>query len=199
MSKVRLYMSMSLDGFIAGPGDDHAHGLGVGGARLHDWLTQGGVDPASHRPVGPGPHRTVFDEMTATGAVIVGRRTFDFADGWDGDHHDGVPVLVLPGKAPDGPAPGCARYVTDGVESCVTQAKAAAGGRDIMVHGAATTQACLKAGLLDEMELQVMPVLLGQGRRLFDDLPPDHIELELVRALDAAGALFLRYSVRSVP
>jgi dihydrofolate reductase len=196
MSKVVLYMSMSVDGFITGPDDGMDHGLGVNGERLHDWLSPGGVDPRSHRPV-DGPGATVFDELMATGAVIAGRRTFEFAGGWAGDHHDGVPIFVLTHAAPDEPAPGCARYVTDGIESCVAQAKAAAGDRDILLHGAAVAQECLRAGLLDEMELQLMPVLLGQGRRLFDNMPPDHIELELLRALDGPGVQHLRYRVRS--
>ena len=196
MSKVVLYMSMSLDGFIAGPDDGPDHGLGVNGERLHAWLRAGGVDPGSYRPV-DGPGATVFDEVMATGAVIVGRRTFEFAGGWAGDHHDGVPIFVLTHAAPEEPAPGAARYVTDGIASCVAQAKAAAGGRDILLHGAATAQACLRADLLDEMELQLIPVLLGQGRRLFEDLPPDHIELELLRSLDGPGVLHLRYRVRS--
>jgi dihydrofolate reductase len=196
MSKVVLYMSMSLDGFIAGPDDGPDHGLGVDGERLHAWLGAGGEDPGSYRPV-DGPSATVFDEVMATGAVIVGRRTFEFAGGWAGDHHDGVPIFVLTHAAPEEPAPGAARYVTDGIASCVAQAKAAAGGRDILLHGAATAQACLRAGLLDEMELQLMPVLLGQGRRLFEDLPPDHIELELLRSLDGPEVLHLRYRVRS--
>ncbi len=130
-----------------------------------------------------GPDAIVFDELMDTGAVIVGRRTFEIAGQWGGDHHDGVPIFVMTHAAPDEPAPGHARYVTDGVESCVAQAKAAAGGRDILLHGAALAQEFLRAGLLDEMSLQVVPVLLGQGRRLFDNLPPDHIELELVREL----------------
>jgi dihydrofolate reductase len=196
MSKVVLYMSMSLDGFIAGPDDGPDHGLGVNGERLHAWLRAGGLDPGSYRPV-DGLSATVFDELMATGAVIVGRRTFEFAGGWGGDHHDGVPIFVLTHAAPEEPAPGAARYVTDGIASCVAQAKAAAGGRDILLHGAATAQECLRAGLLDEMELQLMPVLLGQGRRLFEDLPPDHIELELLRSLDGPGVLHLRYRVRS--
>jgi dihydrofolate reductase len=196
MSKVVLYMSMSVDGFITGPDDGMDHGLGVDGERLHDWLWAGGVDPRSHRPP-DGPNATVFDELMATGAVIVGRRTFEFAGGWDGDHHDGVPIFVLTHAAPDEPAPGHARYVTDGIGSCVAQAKAAAGRRDILLHGAATAQECLRAGLLDEMELHLIPVLLGQGRRLFEDMPPDHIELELLRALDGPGVLHLRYRVRS--
>jgi dihydrofolate reductase len=195
MSRVVLYMSMSVDGFITGPDDDKDHGLGVNGERLHDWLHSGGVDPASHRPSDEAS-ATVFDEVMATGAVIVGRRTFEFAGGWAGDHHDGVPIFVLTHAAPEEPAPGNARYVTDGIESCVRQAKAAAAGRDILLHGAATAQECLRAGLLDAMELQLMPVLLGQGRRLFENMPPDHVELELIRDLDAPGVQHLRYRVR---
>jgi dihydrofolate reductase len=197
MSRIVLDMSMSVDGFITGPDDGIDRGLGVGGERLHAWLGDGGVDPGSYRPADEAG-ATVFDEMMATGAVIVGRRTFEFAGGWDGDHHDGVPIFVLTRTAPEKPAPGSARYVTDGIESCVAQAKAAAGGRDIMLHGAATAQACLRAGLLDEMELHLMPVLLGQGRRLFDDLPAEIIELELLRALDGPGVQHLRYRVRTV-
>ena len=195
MSKVVLSMSMSVDGFITGPDDGIEHGLGVDGERLHAWLSDGGVDPGSYRPVDTAG-ATVFDELMATGAVIVGRRTFEFAGGWAGDHHDGVPIFVLTHAAPDEPAPGHARYVTDGIQSCVAQAKAAAGSRDILLHGAATAQECLRAGLLDEMELSLVPVLLGQGRRLFDDLPPDHHELELLRALDGPGVLHLHYRVR---
>ena len=196
MSKVVLYMSMSVDGFITGPDDSDEHGLGVGGERLHAWLADGGVTPRSYRPADDAG-ATVFDELTATGAVITGRRTFEFAGGWAGDHHDGVPIFVLTRAAPPEPPPGSAHYVTDGIGSCVDRAKAAAGGRDILLHGAATAQECLRAGLLDEMELQLVPVLLGQGRRLFADLPPSHVELDLVRALDGPGVQHLRYRVRS--
>jgi dihydrofolate reductase len=194
MSKIVMDMSMSLDGFIAGPGDDAAHGLGVNGEVLHDWLASGGTDPVSHRPTDE-TNAAIFDELLSTGAVIVGRRTFEFANGWGGDHHDGVPIFVLTHAAPDTPAPGHARYVTDGIESCVAQAKAAAGDRDVMLHGAATAQACLRAGLLDELQLHLVPVLLGQGRRLFEDLPSDHMELELLRSQQGAGVLHLRYAV----
>jgi len=196
MGKVVLYMSMSVDGFITGPDDGMEHGLGVNGERLHAWLAAGdGVEPGSYRPA-EEPNATVFDELMATGAVIVGRRTFDVAGGWAGDHHDGVPIFVLTRAAPDEPAPGHARYVTDGIESAVAQAKAAAGDRDILLHGAATAQECLRAGLLDELELHLIPVLLGQGRRLFEDMPPEHIELELRRALDGPDVLHLRYRVQ---
>lgn len=193
MSKVVLYMSMSVDGFITGPDDSKEHGLGVGGERLHAWLADGGVDPASYRPADEAG-ATVFDELMATGAVITGRRTFEFAGGWAGDHHDGVPIFVLTHTVPPEPPPGSARYVID-VASCVDQAKAAAGDRDILLHGAAAAQACLRAGLLDELQLQLIPVLLGQGRRLFADLPPEHVELDLLRALDGPGVQHLRYRV----
>ncbi len=194
--KVRLYMSMSVDGFIAGPDDGPDHGLGVGGERLHAWLRDGGVDPDSHRPSGGGPDAEVFDEMIATGAVVAGRRTFEHGRGWGGDHHDGVPVFVPTRSVFNQPAPGHARYVTD-VASCVAQAREAAGGRDVLVHGAAAAQALLQARQLDEIELQLVPVLLGRGRRLFDGLPPGHVELELLRALQGSDVLHLRYRVQA--
>jgi dihydrofolate reductase len=192
--KVRLYMSMSVDGFIAGPDDGPGRGLGVDGERLHAWLSDGGVDPGSYRPGGGGPDAEVFDEMMATGAVVTGRRTFDIAGGWAGDHHDGVPVFVLTRSVPDKPAPGHARYVTD-VGSCIARAREAAGGRDVLMHGASAAQACLRAGLLDEIEVHLVPVLLGQGRRLFDGLPPDLVELELLRSVEGSDVLHLRYRV----
>ncbi|MGA8117279.1 MAG: dihydrofolate reductase family protein [Actinocatenispora sp.] len=151
------------------------------------------MDPRSHRPA-DAVNATVFDELMATGAVIVGRRTFEFSGGWNGDHHDGVPIFVLTHDVPDEPPPGSVQYVTD-VETCVAWARTAAGGQDIMLHGAATAQACLRAGLLDELELHLVPVLLGQGRQLFQDMPPEHVELELRRVLEGAGVLHLRYRV----
>jgi dihydrofolate reductase len=195
MAKLVLYMSMSLDGFITGPGDDAQHGLGRGGERLHDWLADGSGDPGSYRPGGPSGE--VFDELMATGAVLVGRRTFDFAGGWSGDHHDGVPIFVPTHRPPSDPPRGAATitFVTDGIESAVAQAKAAAGSRDVLLHGADTAQRCLRAGLLDEMEIHLVPVLLGEGRRLFDDLGGDHVELDLVRVIDAPGVTHLRFRV----
>jgi dihydrofolate reductase len=193
MGRLVLYMSMSLDGFIAGPGDEQDNPFGTGGDRLHKWLGPGS-GPDDLRPTDE-PSRTVFDEMLSTGAVITGRRTGDFVDYWGGDHHDGVPVFVPTHHAPAGSHAGDVRFVTDGIESCAAQAKAAAGDRDVMVHGAYTAQACLRARVLDVLEIQLVPVLLGQGRRLFDGLGPDHIELRPVRALESPEALHLRYEV----
>jgi dihydrofolate reductase len=193
MGRLVLYMSMSLDGFIAGPGDVKDNPFGTGGQRLHDWLgdAEDGLRPADEAG------QTVFDEVLATGAVITGRRTGDFVDYWGGDHHNGVPIFVPTHQAPSGALPGDVRFVTDGIESCVKQAKAAAGDRDVMLHGAYTAQECLRARVLDVMEIQLIPVLFGQGRRLFDGLGPGHIELEPVRTLESPGALHLRYEVRS--
>jgi dihydrofolate reductase len=194
MSASVLYMSMSLDGFIAGPGDDAAHGLGVGGERLHDWLGEGGDGVSGYRPSGPSGE--VFDELMATGAVVVGRRTFDHAGGWNGDHH-GVPIYVPTRGAPPPPASGLVHYVTDGVESAMRQAKQAACDADVLVHGADLAQSCLRAGVLDELEIHLVPVLLGEGRRLFEHLGAGHVQLELTRVIDGAGVTHLHYRVAS--
>ena len=195
MGRLVLYMSMSLDGFIAGPGDAMDNPLGTKGHRLHDWLGEGGADVHGYRPsdqVG----QTVFDEVMSTGAVLTGRRTGEFTGYWGGDHHAGVPIFVPTHQAPAGPPPAGVHFVTDGIESCVKQAKAAAAGRDVMLHGAYTAQEALRARVLDVLEIQLVPVLFGQGRRLFDGLGPEHIELTLARTLEAPAALLLRYEVQ---
>ncbi len=194
MSRLLYSATMSLDGFIAGPDDGPGRGLGIDGEPLHAWLSDGGVDPGSHRPGGDGVNTRVFDEMMSTRAVITGRRTFDHAGAWGGDHHDGVPVFVLTRSVPDEPAAPPVRYVTD-VAECVALAKEAAAGADVMMHGASAAQAVLAAGLLDEVEVHLVPILLGAGRRLFDDLPPGRVRLELLRSLEGRGALHLRYRV----
>jgi dihydrofolate reductase len=142
IAPIRLYMSMSLDGFVTGPDDRPSHALGRDGGRLFNWLDDRMSD---------GPSGQVFRELMSTGAVIAGRRTFELAERWQGDHHDGVPIFVLT-HAPDEAdlPPGSARFVTD-VAACAEQAKAA-GDRAVMVHGAGAAQALLRAGLLDELE-----------------------------------------------
>ena len=183
---IRLYTSMSLDGYVAGPDDRPGQELGRGGGRLFDWLD----DRTS-----PGINGQVYGEVLATGAVIAGRRTFELAGRWNGDHHGGVPVLVLTSAVDDGDVPpGSARFCTDVVE-CAAEARAAAGDRAVMVHGASAAHALLQAGQLDEMEIHLVPVLLGAGRRLFEDRT-DRVELELVRRLDGRDVTHLRYRVR---
>lgn len=193
MSIIRLYMTMSVDGYVAGPDDSVEDPMGVGGFRLFNWLD---------RRNDPGPSGQVYAEVMSTRAVIAGRRTYEHAGRWQGDHHEGVPVFVLTHTVPDEPPPGSVRYATD-VRECAAQARAAAKDGDVMVHGAGAAQALLLAGQLDELELHVVPVLLGQGRRLFDRLSDEHVELELVRRLttphdeDAARrVMHLRYRVR---
>jgi dihydrofolate reductase len=193
MSKIVLYMTMSVDGYIAGPQDSAEAPLGIDGMRLFNWLD---------RRNDPGPSGQVFSEAMSTRALISGRRTYELAGHWQGDHHDGVPIFVLTHDVPDEPPPGSVRFVTD-VREAAAQARAAAGDGDVMVHGAGAAQALLRAGELDELELHVVPVLLGQGRRLFDNLPPAHVELELVRQLTtpddeefAKRVTHLRYRVR---
>jgi dihydrofolate reductase len=194
MSKSVLYMSMSLDGFITGPDDGAGQGLGSGGERLHDWLGDGeGDGVAGFRPSGLSGE--IFDELMATGAVLVGRRTFDLAGRWDGDHH-GVPIFVPTRGEPPAPASDLVNYVTDGIESAMSQAKRAAGDANVLVHGADVAQSCLRAGVLDELEVHLIPVLLGAGRPLFGDLV-EHIELELTRVVDAPGVTHLRFRVKA--
>src|SRR5690349_9690175 len=193
MATIRLDMTMSLDGFVAGPRDGVDEPMGVGGFRLFNWLD---------RRDDPGPSGRVFAEAMATRAVISGRRTYEHAGRWQGDHHDGVPVFVLTHDVPADPPPGSVRYVTD-VHEAAARARAAAGDGEVMVHGAGAAQALLRAGQLDEMELHVVPVLLGRGRRLFEHLPAEQVELELVRTLTtpanedpAKQVVHLRFRVR---
>jgi dihydrofolate reductase len=198
MSATVLYMSMSLDGFIAGPNEGPDNGLGDGGHRLHQWAP----DPDPDRPQAwgqeSGVNGQIYDESMATGAIVAGRGTFEPAGGWGGDHHDGVPIWVYSRHEPgiDVSQWPLVTY-TDDVASAMTQAKEAAGERNVLVHGAATAQLALAAGLLNELELHVVPVLFGQGRRLFDNLDPEQIELERTRILEGEGGVtHMHYRVR---
>jgi dihydrofolate reductase len=190
MSSTVLDMSMSLDGFVAGPNERPDNGLGDGGERLHEWIFEG----APGRP--PGVNGEVIDELMATGAVVAGRGTFEPAKGWGGDHHDGVPIFIL-SRHESGPDPRwpLVRYV-GGVETAMAGATEAAGGKDVLVHGVGTAQLALAAGVLDEIQIHLVPVLLGEGRRLFEHLGADHIELDPVRVVDGPGVTHIRYRVR---
>jgi dihydrofolate reductase len=186
-------MSMSLDGFIAGPNDEPGNPGGDGFGRLHEWA----LNPDGESFRSSGPAGQLMDEISAAGAVLVGRRTAEQVDHWGGDHHgSGVPIFV-PSHRPPGPSVAnypLVTYVTDGIASAMAQAKAAAGGRNVMVHGAYTAQRALEAGVLDELQIHQIPVLLGAGRRLFDVLPT-RIELEIVRVIDTPEATHVRYRV----
>src|ERR1700712_3639137 len=173
MTVIRLDMTVSLDGFVAGLQDGPDVPMGVGGFRLFNWLDR------RHDPDESGQ---VFSEAMGTLAVIAGRRTYENAAHWNGDHHGGVAIFVLTHHVPDDAPPGSVSYVTD-VSECADAARAAAGQGDVLAMGAGAAQALLAAGELDELELHVVPVLLARGRRLFENLPAERFELELVRCL----------------
>jgi dihydrofolate reductase len=197
MANSVLYMSMSLDGFIAGPNDEPGNPGGDGFMRLHEWYgfaSEPGPNAELVDRSGMGRH--FLDEGKATGAVLAGRNTAEQADHWGGDHHGGVPIFV-PSHRPPGPSAAkypSVTYVTDGIASAMAQAKAAAGDRNVLVHGAYTAQTALAAGVLDELQIHQIPVLFGGGRRLFDILP-SRVELEILRVIDTQDATHLRYRV----
>ena len=187
-----LYMSVSLDGFIAGPNDEPDNPGGDGFGRLHEWFYR---NDEFIRP--PGAAGALFDEMAATGALLSGRRTAEQVNHWGGDHHDGVRIFVLSHRPPDASVARypLVTYVTDGIVSAMAQARAAAGDRSVAVHGAHTAQRALEAGVLDELQIHQVPVLFGRGLRLFDVLPT-RVELEIVRVIDTPDATHIRYRVR---
>ena len=198
MGKVIAGLSMSLDGFIAGPNDGPGNPLGDGGGRLFDWWTAGterlGPDDW-FRP--PARSRAAVEEMFQAGAIITGRRTFDIAGGWGGHHPMGVPFFLLTHNPPDrwtGPGTG-GTVVTGGIEAALKQARAVAGDRDIGVCAADVAQQFLKGGLLDEIHIDLIPVLLGSGVRLFASLGDRQFGLEPARVVESDGVTHLSYRV----
>jgi dihydrofolate reductase len=185
MSASVLDMSMSLDGYIADPDDFLG---GEDGERLHHWAGSGDES---------GPVGEFENEWNAAGAVLSGRRTAELMDHWGGSHN-GLPIFV-PSHRPPSPAARwgypLVTYVNDGIESAMAQAKAAAGERDVQVRGAYTAQRAIEAGVLDEVQIHLIPVLLGRGHRMFDVLPAE-TELEVVRVIDTPQATHIRYRVR---
>jgi dihydrofolate reductase len=192
MSNSVLYMSMSIDGYIAGPDDGPANPGGNDFMRLHEWYGFQGTPPNT-KGSGWGAH--FMEEGQATGAVLAGRRTVEQVDHWGGNSH-GVPIFV-PSHRPNPEASAkypLVTYVTDGIESAMAQAKDAAGDRDVMVLGAYTAQKALEASVLDELQIHLIPVLFGTGRRMFDVLSR-RIELQIVKVIDTPDATHIRYRV----
>jgi dihydrofolate reductase len=188
---------MSLDGFIAGPNETRENGLGDGGVRLHEWVFAGSA--SGRKAASPdGVNGQVFRELMSTGAVVAGRGTVEPAGYWAGDHHDGVPIFILSRSEPSEEVRQWPLITfVDDVATAMASAKEAAGERDVLVHGAGVAQLALAAGVLDELELHVIPVIFGQGRRLFEGLPAEQIELEPTRVLEGEGGVaHLRYRVR---
>ena len=196
MSKVVAIMTMSLDGYVADSND--------GVAEVFDWyfnsgdveFQTGGADPMTFKVSGPSAEH-LRGLISGLGTMLTGRRTFEVAQGWGGNHAWG-PAYVLTHQIPDGwPRPNSTvQFVTDGIDSAVSQAKAAAGGQSVGVHGADTIQQCLNAGLLDEVNIDLAAVLLGSGVRLFDHLAGTPAVLGNPTVVAGVGVTHLRYPVR---
>ena len=211
MSNVRVHISTSLDGYVAGPNQSQEEPLGEGGERLHDWVTRlrawreragldGGEENASTS--------VVAESYENIGAEIMGRGKFGPAtrgpwgddpwQGWWGDappFHKPVFVVTSHPRAPLTLADTTFTFVTDGIESALDQARRAAGDEDVFIGGGADViNQYLAAGLVDVLELHVVPIVLGGGARLFDGVGPD-LKLEAVRALEAPGVAHLKYRV----
>ena len=196
MSNIIAIMSMSLDGYVADSND--------GVAEVFDWyghsgdveFRTGGSDPMTFKVSAPSA-KHLRDLWSELGAVLTGRRTFEVADGWGGNHAWG-PAFVLTHDIPTGwPRPNSTvHFVTDGIESAVHQAKAAAAGNNVGVHGADTIQQLLNAGLLDEIAIDIAAVFLGSGVRLFDRLAGGPVVLGNPTVIPGVGVTHLRYPVR---
>jgi dihydrofolate reductase len=211
MGKVWVHISMSLDGYVAGPDQSEKDPLGVGGMRLHDWVLGLEAFRRAHGEQGGETNAStpVVERWTANvGAGVMGRNMFgggpgpwgeDPWNGWWGDDppfHTPVYVVTRHPREPLTLSDTTFYFVTEGVESAVAQAKQAAGGQDVVVGGGANViQQCLHAGLIDELEISVTPVLLGTGERLFDNLDGAELRLEQLRAIEAPGVTHLTYRV----
>ena len=198
MTKVVAIMSMSLDGYVADAND--------GVAEVFDWYFSGDVEipvPSTRSDmtfrVSARSAEHVRGFMAEVGAFLTGRRTFEAAHGWEGQHPLDVPAFVLTHEIPDGwPQPGSTvQFVTDGIESAVARAKSAAGPKAVAVHGAQTIQQCLNAGLLDELQIDLAAVLLGAGVRLFDHLADTPAVLGNPTVVNGVGVTHLRYPVNA--
>lgn len=202
MGKITAGLTMSLDGFIAAPNDGPENPLGENGMRLFDWYGSGDTDyvvPSGEMTfaVSPQSAEMLRGVFTSIGAIVTGRRTFDITHGWGGRHPLDVPVFVLTHSVPDGwdyeGSPFT--FVAEGVESAVKQARAVAGEKDVAVGAASLVQQCLRAGLLDEVHVDLVPVLLGGGVRMFDHLGTEHIELEKTEVIEAPDVIHMTFRV----
>jgi len=195
MGKVGTGFSMSLDGFIAGPGDDVQ--------QVFKWFSSGDTEvkyPGGRVVVKVSPESAELlrEQIETTGALVTGRRQFDLTHGWGGRHPLDVPVFVVTHTVPQEwvKAGSAFTFVTNGVQSAIEQAKAVAGDKNVVVDGANIAQQCIRAGLVDEIGIDLVPVLLGDGIRFFDHLGNEPIELESTRVIAAPGVTHLRFRVR---
>ena len=182
-------MSMSLDGFIAGPNERPDNGLGDGGLRLHDWLMTGGdVDLEAIRRSG-SVNGKIVDEFMATGATVAGRGPSSQPAAGAATTMTACRSLSSADTSRPLTSRRCPWSLRGRRQTAMTRAKQAAGDKNVLVHGAGTAQLALAAGVLDELELHVIPVLFGQGRRLFEGLAPEQIELQRTRMLEGEGGV----------
>ena len=212
MSRLRCQISISLDGFVAGPNQSEENPLGEGGERLHEWVLPLEAWRRSHGEQGGEVNestRILEESIENIGAAVMGRNMFgpvrgawvdDQWTGWWGDnppyHYPVFVVTHYPRDPLEMEGGTTFHFVTDGIESALEQARGAAGGKDVMLWGGGSiAQQYLAAGLLDELELHVVPVLLGGGARLFDNLGDAEVQLEQVRAVEAPGVTHLKYRV----
>src|SRR5919107_2942964 len=206
MGKVRTGLAVSLDGFISGPNDGPDAPMGVGGERLVAWYGAGDTEyrlPGTDMVFRVSPQTAEFLRETreTTGALVFGRRTFDLTHGWGGKHPLDVPVFVVSSSVPpEWVYEGSPfTFVTDGLESALEQAQAVAGDKDVGVGAASIVQQCIRAGLLDEIHIDLVPVLLGGGVSLFDHLGTGPIALERTRVIEGAGVTHLTSASSSDP
>jgi dihydrofolate reductase len=196
MSEVVIQMSMSLDGYVAGPNDGDMKGLGDGGERLHQWMFGGsGGGPGEGIT---GVDKEVLDELRSeVGAMISGRRLYDITHGWNGSHpFGGIPVFVVthhvPSEVPSGAT--AFTFVTDGIAAVVARAKEAAGKKNVyVIGGASTDQQLLDAGLVDELRIDIVPILLGGGIQLFERSRQAPIGLVQTQVRPSKDVTHLRY------
>jgi dihydrofolate reductase len=214
VSRLRLKISMSLDGFVAGPSQSVDNPLGIGGMRLHEWVFPLAVWRAMHGLEGGEVNEStavVEESLANIGASLMGRNMFGGHPGpWDDEKpwngwwgvnppfHHPVFVLTHHAREPLELAGGTMfTFVTDGIEAALDQARRAAGGKDVsLAGGASAAQQYLAAGLVDEMEIHLVPTLLGSGERLFDGVGDDLHGLELVRTVAAPGVTHLKFARR---
>jgi dihydrofolate reductase len=201
MGKVVFNMTMSLDGFVAGPNDSPEKGLGDGGDALFNWYFGGDTEISLSEgtpvlKVSRQSAELLKVSVANYGAGVWGRKTFDIAGGWGG-HPPGSPCFIVTHNIPQewvyegSPF----TFVTDGVESAIRQAKEEAGNKDVVVCTATILQQCLNLGLMDEIHVDVAPLLLGKGVRLFDHLEIEPTALERIRVLAAPGVTHLGFRV----
>jgi dihydrofolate reductase len=212
MAKLKFEVSMSVDGFIAGPNPSEEHPLGEGGMQLHEWAFKLAAWRKPHGMAGGEVNAStevVERSLENIGATVMGRKMFggghgswgaDPWDGWWGEEppfHRPVFVLTHHAREPLEKQGGTTFFfVTDGIETALAQAKQAAGGRDVSLGGGAdVAQQYQAAGLVDELQLNVVPVLLGDGTRLFDNVAGADVKLEPVRVIEAPGVTHLEYRV----